>query len=61
MKTYVYIAPGSKIWRIVANGRCPDNCDAVTAIGRKRADGEIAGVGRNKKEAYEDALMSIPE
>ncbi|MCK4791952.1 MAG: hypothetical protein KAV87_49930 [Desulfobacteraceae bacterium] len=57
MKTVVYIAKGKKAWKIVANGRCPDNCDAVTATGRKKTTDEICGVERNKKEAFEDALI----
>lgn len=54
MKTYVYVKNG----KIVANGRCDDNCDSVNAIGRPHNDDEIVGFGRNKQEALEDALIT---
>jgi len=59
MKTYVYIKPGPRAWRISAAGRTQDNCDAVSAIGRPRRSDETIGVGRNKKEAFEDAIATM--
>jgi len=58
MKTYVYVKPNKKRTAMVitANGRTPDNCDHISAIGRPPEDGEIIGWGENKKEAFEDAL-----
>lgn len=52
MKTFVLIRNG----KIIESGRVENNCDYISAIGRKKREGEIVGYGRNKREAFENAL-----